>query len=603
MSLARELQRVAGLNSVFILGLALLAPAAGSAPTERNVPLTVRDGTVLRADVYRPNGPGPFPVLVMRTPYGKDGGGPVAAYVDAGYIVVKQDARGRYASEGQYESQYKQGTHDGDDGYDTVEWAARLPGANGIVGTFGISYNALLQWRLAPLRPPSLRAMAASSIPPRLTSLEGPGTIRPGRRLDWYYCGMSPDMRLRSGKPGPKTKAAARSLWNLGMEQRLLYFLPWAELPDEIFEDDAAEVQKWLRHPEVDPWNLLAGCPDIAVPNIDIVGWFDHCNDSIEFFGTMRRVGKSAAARDGQRLIIGPWSHATAGHRKQGDLDFGPEAELDLPALQVRWFDHWLKGNGAGSAPGAPVRIFIMGANRWRDESEWPLRRSQPRTLHLSSNGPANTPAGTGRLVDRPASEGVDGYRYDPRNPVPTLWSAAKFTLPADQRPLADRRDILVYQSEPLAEPLEVTGYPEVVLYVATSTPDTDIFARLIDVAPDGTARDIAMGMVRARFRDGLDRPKLLIPGEVTEFRIRLRPTANEFQTGHRIRLDVTSSDFPNFDRNHNTSADQNADARLVTADIRLFHGLEKNSRLMLPVIPGEGEMPTPPVRPSLKRP
>lgn len=565
---------------------ATIASRATVAGVERDVAVPMRDGVVLRADIYRPDRPGPHPILVLRTPYGKQGGRSVEAYIKAGYIVVKQDARGRYASAGNYESLYTFGRNDATDGFDTVEWAARLPGGNGKVGTFGISYDAFLQWRLAVLRPPSLVAMAASSIPPRLTELEGPGTIRPGRRLDWYYCGMSPDLRLRSGRPGPKTKEEARAVWNLGLEQRLLYFLPWLELPDYVFEDDTDDLKEWLRNPHIDPWNLLAGCPDIAVPNINFVGWFDHCNDSIEFFQGMRRDGRGEIARSGQRLIIGPWSHALLGRRQQGDLDFGPEAEVSIEEMQVRWFDHWMKGRGDFGATSAPVRIFVMGANRWRDEQAWPLARGKPRELFLGSAGRANTPRGDGVLAQQlGAAPGADRYVYDPRIPVPTLWTATKFTLPADQRPLADRDDILVYQTEPLAEALEVTGYPEVVLYVAASTPDTDFFARLIDVAPDGPARDVAMGMVRARYRKGLQRPEFLTPGAVTEIRIRLRPTANEFQAGHRIRLDVTSSDFPNYDRNHNTAADPNADARLVPAEISLHHGGGRPSRLILPVI------------------
>lgn len=546
----------------------------------------MRDGVVLRADIYRPEEPGDYPVLVWRTPYGKHGGGAPDPYVEAGYIVVKQDVRGRYASDGRYQSQYEFDSHEAIDGYDTVEWAARLPGSTGKVGTLGVSYDALLQWRLAALRPPSLVVMTASSIPPRLTDLEGPGTIRPGRRLNWYYCGMTPDMRLRSGNPGPTTKEEAAELWNLGQRERLLFFLPWLELPDSIFEDDAGAVRAWLRQPHVDPWQLLDGCGDIAVPNFDVVGWFDHCNGSIEFHQTMVRRGRTEAAREGQRLIIGPWSHNLLGRRAQGGLDFGPNAEVNLAAAKIRWLDHWLKGKVNGVADDAPVKIFVMGANRWRDEPEWPLQRARSETLYLDSAGQANTPAGDGKLVKHEPGSASDTYRYDPRDPVPTIWTAKNFTIPADQRPLVHRQDILVYETDPLTEPMEVTGYAEVVLYVASSTPDTDFFARLIDVAPDGLARDVAMGMVRARYREGLDRTVLLKPGEVTEIRIRLRPTSNEFQPGHRIRLDVTSSDFPNYDRNHNTAADQNADARLEVAEITVHHGDRHLSRLILPVIP-----------------
>ena len=478
-------------------------------------------------------------------------------YVKAGYIVVRQDARGRYASDGKWESFYRFDTHDAEDGYDTVEWAAKLPGSNGKVGTFGVSYNAFLQWRLAPLRPPSLVAMAARSIPPRLTQLEGPGTIRPGRRLNWFYAGMSPDMRLRSGAEGPKTKAEAGKLWKDGEGERLLHFLPWLDLPKMVFEDEDDAVKAWLRAPHRDPWQFVESLPR------------DQRAESRHrrLVRPLQRRHRDAsarcaawagreAARNGQRLIIGPWSHTGHGSSKVGTVDFGKSAALDIAQTEIRWFDYWLKGKANGVNKDAPVRIFVMGANQWRDEQEWPPGRATPHTLYLHSDGKANTPAGDGRLAEEPPAAAHDTYRYDPHDPVPTLWSANMFTLPADQAPLAKRQDILVYQTEPLAAAMEVTGYPEVILHAASSAPDTDFFARLIDVAPDGTNRDIASGMVRARYRDGLDKPKLLKPGEVIEYRIKLRPTSNEFQPGHRIRLDITSSDFPNYDRNHNTAAD-----------------------------------------------
>jgi putative CocE/NonD family hydrolase len=563
--------------------LALLAvTASATVRVENNVPVPMRDGVVLRADVYRPDEPGPHPVLLLRTPYGKDGPKP-DPYVKAGYIVVNQDARGRYASGGKFESFYRFDTHDGEDGYDTVEWAAKLPDSTGKVGTFGASYNAFLQWRLAPLRPPSLVAMSANSIPPRLTQLEGPGTMRPGRRLNWWN-GMTPDLRLRSGQPGPKTKADGSKFWQSD-GKKLLEFLPWLDLPQSTFEDETEPMKEWLRHPYSDPWKLLDGCRDVAVPNLDIIGWFDHCNDGIELHQEMIRKGYTQVARTGQRLIIGPWSHSARGRRKQGGVDFGPTGALNTAEAEIRWFDYWLKGKANGVDKDAPVKIFIMGANQWRDETEWPLTRAKSKTLFLHSSGHANTPAGDGALVDKEPAAASDQFRYDPRNPVPTLWTPALFTVPADQKPLAQRQDILVYQTAPLDTAMEVTGYPEVVLHASSSAPDTDFFVRLIDVAPDGSSRDIAMGMVRARFRNGLDKPTLLKPGETTEFKIRLRPTANEFQAGHRIRLDVTSSDFPNYDRNHNTAADQNADAQLVVAEQSVFHGGKYASRLILPVI------------------
>jgi putative CocE/NonD family hydrolase len=293
-----------------------------------------------------------------------------------------------------------------------------------------------------------------------------------------------------------------------------------------------------MREPHREPWQFVEHCPEVSVPNLDICGWFDHCNDGIEMHQAMRRVGKTETARNGQRLIIGPWSHTGTGGSKVGGVDFGKAAALDTKQEEIRWFDYWLKGKDNGMMKTAPVRIFIMGANQWRDEQEWPPARATMHTLHLHSGGKANTPAGDGSLVEATPASSSDTYRYDPRDPVPTLWGANLFTVPADQAPLAKRQDILIYQTAPLTTALEVTGYPEVVLHAASSAPDTDFFVKLIDVAPDGTNRDIASGMVRARYREGLDKPQLLQGGEVVEYRIKLRPTSNEFQPGHRIRLD-----------------------------------------------------------------
>ncbi len=576
-------QRIISLLSA-LLFLAPGAMAALKIDVQKNVAVPMRDGTILRADVYRPTTGGPYPVLVSRSPYGKPGG---MAHAQAGYIVVCQTTRGRYESDGVYESFVRPDINGAKDGYDTVEWAAKLPGSTGKVGTFGASYNAFVQWRLAPLRPPSLVVMSAHSIPTRMTDLEGPGTIRPGRRLNWWYRTMSPDMRKRSNGEKPHSRAEASKLWSAGKAKELLYFLPWLDLPDAMFGHEAGVVKDWLRNPVTDPWQLTRGCPDVAVPNFDVVGWFDHCNGSIELFREMVKKGKTEMARTRQRLVIGPWSHSGRGRRKVGQIDFGPNANYNVRGEEIRWFDYWLKEKNNGIEKEPPVRIFVMGANEWRDEQEWPPARAVNQTLYLGGEGSANTPAGDGHLGSiLPVKNAADHYTYDPKDPVPTLWGAAQFTVPADQRPLAKRRDILAYQTAPLREAFEVTGYPEVTLFASSSAPDTDFLARLIDVAPDGMAREVSSGMVRARYRNGLDKDKLLKPDKVTEFKIKLRPTSNLFKAGHRIRLDITSSDFPNFDRHHNTGANQNADAKLVVAKQSVHHGPAYRSRLVIPMIP-----------------
>lgn len=552
---------------------------------EKNVAVPMRDGTILRADVYRPTTGGPYPVLVSRSPYGKPGG---MSHAKAGYIVVCQVTRGRYESDGVYESFVRADTNEARDGYDTVEWAAKLPGSTGKVGTFGASYNSYVQWKLAALRPPSLVVMSAHSIPATMHELEGPGGIRPGRRLNWWYRTMSPDMRKRVNGEKPHSRADAAKLWTAGRHEELMWFLPWVDLPDAMFGHEAKAVKDWLRNPISDPWRLPECCPEIAVPNFDVVGWFDHCNGSIGLHRKMVAEGKTEIARRRQRLVIGPWSHTGRGGTKVGEIDFGADARFNVRGEEIRWFDYWLKGNPNGIDKEPSVRIFVMGRNKWRSEQEWPLKRETRRKFFLSGNGSANTPSGNGSLiVDRPGARNAkDTYAYDPSDPVPTLWDHRQFTVPADQKPLEKRRDILVYQTEPLKRPLEVTGYPKVTIHASSSASDTDFFARLIDVSPDGVARDISMGMVRASKRNGIARNELLDPGESTQFVITLNPTSNLFKPGHRIRLDITSSDFPNFDRHHNTAGNQNTDARLVVARQTVHHGPKFQSHLDLPVIP-----------------
>ncbi len=548
---------------------------------EQNVPVPMRDGVILRADVHRPDRGGPYPVLVQRTPYGK--GGNFDRYVKAGYIVVSQDVRGRYESEGKYESFYRFKTHDAEDGYETVEWAAKLPNSTGKVGTFGTSASAFLQWRLAPLHPPSLVAMSACSIPAQIWYGENPCTIRPGFRLE-YFAMMAVDMRRRENLPGVHSEWVHQILWKIE-EQKWLNWLPWLELPEDFFGYETDSFKAWLKNPHEDPWKLHEDCKNISVPNLDIVGWYDHSNGDMLLFRTMVKEAGTEAARRGSRLIIGPWSHGRY-DRRYGTIDFGPDAVPDKEAVQIRWFDYWLKSKQNGVDKDAPVRIFVMGDNKWRDEQHWPLGRTQDKILFITSEGNANTPNGDGKLIDeKPESADADKYVYDPNNPVPTPYGAQR-PRPADQRPLANRQDILVYQTKPLTERIEVTGNPIVELYAASSAPDTDWFVRLIDVAPDGLARDVSSGIVRARYRDGFDKPKMIKPGEVIKYTIRMSPTSNAFLLGHRIRLDITSSDFPNYDRNHNTPFDQNADARLAIAMQTIYHGVNHATRIILPWVP-----------------
>ena len=299
----------------------------------------------------------------------------------------------------------------------------------------------------------------------------------------------------------------------------------------------------------------------------------------------MQKHARTEIARTQTKLIIGPWNHVGLGRRKIGDIDFGPQAEVDLPDLIIRWFDHWLKGldNGVDREP--PVRYFVMGSATWKTARTWPPEGKHQTVFYLSSSGNANQVEGAGLLtLKAPDEQPFDTYTYDPNDPVPTLWTRELFTAPSDRRQLEYRQDILYYRTSPLDEDVEVVGFPEVVLHASSSAPDTDFFARLVDEHPDGPALEVCYGMVRARHRHSLDREDLLTPGEITEFRIKLGPTACRFLKGHRIRLEITSSDFPNYDRNHNTGRNDLTEPELTIAQQRIFHSREYPSRLVVRV-------------------
>ena len=545
---------------------------------ERDVEVPMRDGVVLRAHVFRPDAPGRYPALLMRTPYGKPEEGFIR-HVRAGYVVVTMDTRGRYASDGDYVIFSVEHTGDAEDGYDSVEWLAQQTFCDGKIGTIGGSYRAWTQWQTAKMRPPHLVAMCAYSIPLELTDVDWWGGLRPGRRVKWWFTTMAPDLRKRAGWPPPHTTEEALQLWPRE-EATWLGFLPWIELPRFLPPGLAEYAEDWLRHPNRRPWRYDEIHQEVGVPNLDFSGWYDHCGGSMRHLQLMQRNARTEVARTQTKLVLGPWSHSSLGQRQSGEVDFGPEAEVDLDDLTIRWFDHWLKGldNEVENTPA--VRYFVMGSRRWRQADTWPPEGLDESVLYLDRGA-----EGSGSLGDNePANSGPDTYEYDPRDPVPTLWTDQLFTVPADRRRVAHRQDILRYMTEPLADEMEVTGYPEVVLYASTSAPDTDWFARLVDVHPDGPHLEVCYGMVRARHRHSLDLEELVTPGEVVEYHIPLGATACRFKRGHRIGLEITSSDFPNHDRNHNVGRNDLADTQLAVAEQAVYHDRARPSRLILGV-------------------
>ena len=567
--------------------------------------MTTRDGVVLRADVYRPDAPGRRPVLLSRLPYDKSQRrrpGDVDIFVEHGYVVIFQDTRGRFASDG---DDYYPLIHEGEDGYDAVEWAATLPYSDGNVGTMGQSYLGATQYLLAPTRPPHLKASfpaSASSDFHQSWVYHTGGAFELGWQIP-YAILMARDTIARrklSETLVPELErvlAPAATPWAPPLSPeayRRLPLMAWAELLAPV----APYIGDYLRHPTDGPtwWalNLERRHGQIDVPMYHVSSWYDiFLHGGLANFSGLRRNAMTETARRAQKLIVGPWAHlfpyTNPTSTGTGDIDFGRDALISLHDIQLRWFDHWLKGVDTGILDEPPVKIFVMGDNRWRDEGEWPLARTRYTPWYFHSGGRANTSAGDGVLDARaPAEESADQFTYDPDDPVPTRGGNT-LILPMgvqDQRPVEARADVLVYTSAVLAEPLEVTGPIVVTLHAASSASDTDFTAKLVDVRPDEYAQNLADGIVRARYRASRESATPLTPGAVTHFTIDLWATSHVFLPGHRIRVEISSSNFPRFDRNLNTGEDPATGTRREVARQTVFHDARYPSHIVLPIIP-----------------
>jgi len=571
----------------------------------KDVPMKTRDGVTLRADVYRPAGSGRHPVLLSRLPYDKNGRrrpGDIDVFVERGYVVIMQDTRGRFASDGE---RYVPLAPEANDGYDAVEWAAQLPYADGRVGTMGQSYLGATQYLLAPTRPPHLRAAfpasAAADFHQAWVYHTG-GAFELGWQVP-YAMLMARDTIARKGLTTSLLPDLERALapavtpWAPPLTAEAYRRLPlsaWADLLAPV----ADYLGDYLRHPEDGPawWplNLERQHHEIDVPMYHVTSWYDiFLHGGIANFCGLRHHARTETARRAQKLLIGPWAHlfpyTSPTSTGTGEIDFGPAALIDLHEIQLRWFDHWLKGADTGILDEPPVKIFVMGLNRWRDEQEWPLARARYTPYYLHGTGQANGAGGDGGLSPAvPGDESPDRFVYDPADPVPTRGGNTLILAMGvmDQRPVEARADVLVYTSAAMTEPLEVTGPITVTLHAASSAPDTDFTAKLVDVRPDGYAQNLADGIVRARYRLSRERATPLPPGEVSAFTIDCWATSHVFRPGHRIRLEISSSNFPRFDRNLNTGEDQATGTRWQTAQQTVFHDARYPSHVLLPIIP-----------------
>jgi putative CocE/NonD family hydrolase len=571
---------------------------------ERNVRVPMRDGVELAADLWRPKSGAPAPTLVTRTPYGRtvmSQMAPPDALANAGFAVLVQDCRGRFDSDGEWTYVHA----DVDDGYDTIEWAAAQPWSNGRVATFGASYMGYTQWLAAITRPPHLVTMIPECCAADywVASFDSGGAFRLSLRLGWtasvvasmahtwgiddptlrHIVKASTALRMAMLGGDRQAEAAARRQVKEVLDE-VFATRPIKDNPlwhgratwlGEIFEHEPRSDANWRRVNPSSHYDAL------DLPAVHVGGWYDiHLAGILDNYTGMRRQAASERARSGQRLIVGPWPHWSPQSGLVGDVDFGPDATLDVNRLRLDWFRHWLQDDPAPDL--APVRLFVMGENRWRDEQEWPLARTVYTPWHLRAGGGLG-PQAPGE------SEAADSFTYDPRDPVPTLGGrllgSGEVAGPFDQRPIVGRADVLAYTSEPLTAPMEITGPVKVELWAATDAPDTDFTAILCDVHPDGASINLCEGVARAR-HSGLPTP--LAPGAAYPFTIDLVATSVLLPAGHRLRLLVSSSSFPEWEPNPNTGAPIGTDtaADLRVARQTVFHDARHPSRVILPIIP-----------------
>lgn len=573
---------------------------------EKNIQVAMRDGITLATDVYRPVGDQALPVVMLRLPYNKENpvllflAGDILRVAQAGYAVVVQDCRGTYASGGDFDPYFQEAR----DGADAIAWAAAQSWCSGVVGTMGASYYGATQWLAAGEQPPALRAMA-----PFITTdqyydrwtYQG-GAFQLGFMLQWAASTFAVGevvRRLGQGRAGMAefgTAVAAADGVAAAYEH-----LPLNDVA--ALEDLAPYYFDWLAHPSYDDYWRAAAPREhyekITAPALNFGGWYDlFLGGTLANYTGMKVRGGSAAARAHQQLVIGPWVHGYNGG-VYPERSFGlmaMDAVADVTAMQIRWFDHWLKGEANGVTDAKPVKLFIMGLDAWREEDDWPLPDTHFEKWYLHSDGRANSAAGDGALTTvAPGDESADTYLYDPRDPVRTCGGAtflpglfvAANAGPRDQQQIEARGDVLCYTSAVLMQDVEVTGPVTLTLFVSSSAVDTDFTGKLVDVHADGRAMILTDGILRARYRESLSAPKLMQPGTVYELEIDMVATANVFRAGHRIRLEVSSSNFPRFDRNTNSGGviANETQADFVVATNRVWHDGSRPSHLLLPVI------------------
>jgi hypothetical protein len=578
----------AALTACSLLFLAGVAAAAGS-ETPASIPM--RDGIVLRADLLLPAGKGPFPVLVYRTPYGeKNALKEYTTFESArarGYAVVVQDVRGRYGSDGVFVPYQNEGR----DGYDTIEWAARQPWSNGKVGTFGLSYPGAVQWLAAVEGPPHLQAMVpAMTFSSHRNFFYASGAFDLSW-IEWIWDNIAPDVRVKLGLPGPQTSADAVAVWKRSASD-MESVLPLDALPE--LRGVAPYYYEWLRHPPEDPWWNWAdlggkyGRTGAAVLNLS--GWYDeHYGPEgavTNFEGLLEARGRQAGHGQASRtsLLLGPWIHGVKSTQtpQAGERKFPASAAIDYDKTVLDWMDHWLRGidNGVDRRPA--VRYYVMGADAWRDAASWPPA-SKATPFYLGDAAPGRP----GPLSESaPKADGYSAFVSDPLHPVTDRY--AEELGAHDYRELGARKDLLTFETAPLAKDTELTGAIDSHIFVSCDCRDLDLWVRLYDVAPDGAVwNEMSAGneLRRASYRDIAKGRRLLEPGQIYAIDISGPVTSNVFKQGHRIRVQVSGQFFSYFSRNLQSGDSETSSANAHAATIRIYHDPDHPSHVVLPVV------------------
>ncbi|MBZ5524171.1 MAG: CocE/NonD family hydrolase [Acidobacteriia bacterium] len=573
----------------------LLSAPRYEVEVDRAVAVPMRDGVKLATDVYRPKGLEKAPVILVRTPYKKDMGELQAKfYARRGYVFAIQDCRGRFASQGVWEPYI----HEAHDGHDAIEWIAQQPYSNGKVGMIGGSYVGWVQWWAASEHPKHLVTIIPNVSPP------DPFYNVPYEYGTFFLWGAIWWADILESQATADLSGVAISKIGEKKYSKLLQALPVIDLDKAVLGKENPYWRKWIAHPTNDaywqPANFLDRLKDVNIPVFHQSGWFD--GDGI---GTKLNYLRMASYKHlNQKLTLGPWGHTDTASRMVGDRDMGEQAIIDLQRDYLRWFDYWLKGIDNGIQKEPLVSVFVMGANKWLHGATYPLEVTRFQKLYLASGGKANTVNGDGKLTfdAPPADAPADHYTYDPGDPTPdprfyeeseqdekrvrTAEERKKEAQGHHLKVLQERKDILVYTTEPLARPLTFAGPLSAVLYAASSARDTDWFMSVSEVDKDGKIFQLVKGKIRARFRKSMSAPEMLKPSEVNEYTLDLWHTGIRIPEGSRLQVEVSSAAFPLFSRNLNTGGHNETETKYVSAEQTIYHSQKYPSHVLLPVIP-----------------